>query len=80
MILLDDFFGENGSIPGGIFSNNNETFGEDEKNILYVAITRAKTNLVFNFASFNLMLTGGDTFERIVSLKNKKVIYNKSLF
>ena len=74
VILLDDFFGDCGSIPNGILSNSNEVYAEDEKNILYVAMTRAKTNLVFNFAAFNLMLTGGDTFERIVNLKNKKVI------
>ena len=74
MILLDDFFGELGAIPNGIFSNTKEVSSEDEKNILYVAMTRAKTNLVFNFAAFNLMLTGGDTFERIVNFKNEKVI------
>ena len=34
-------------------------------------MTRAQTNLVFNFALFNLMLTSGDTFERIVNLKEK---------
>lgn len=100
VILLDDFFGENGAVPNGIFSIPkrelewksvilDDFFGEigavsneiisapksgEEENILYVAMTRAKTNLVLNFALFNMMLSSGDTFERIVRLKEKKVI------
>jgi len=74
VILLDDFFDDLGGVPDGIFSRKCSEIRkdeQDEKNILYVALTRAQTNLVFNFALFNLMLTSGDTFERIVNLKEK---------
>ena len=81
VIILDDFFrkdgNEIGAVPGGIFTrpwkNGLEEFGNDEKNILYVAMTRAKKNLVFNFALLNLLLGNGDTFERVVYMKDKKV-------
>jgi F-box protein 18 (helicase) len=81
VIILDDFFrkdgNEIGAVPGGIFTrpwkNGLEEFGNDEKNILYVAMTRAKKNLVFNFALLNLLLGNGDTFERVVYMKDRKV-------
>jgi superfamily I DNA/RNA helicase len=80
VILLDDFFrkegDEIGAVPGGMFTrsvNSNEEFDSDEKNILYVAMTRAKKNLVFNFALLNLLIGNGDTFEKIVYMKDKKV-------
>ena len=82
VILLDDFFqkegDEIGAVPGGIFTRpvkSNEEFGSDEKNILYVAMTRAKKNLVFNFALLNLLLGNGDTFERVVYMKDRKVYF-----
>ena len=85
VILLDDFFqkegDEIGAVPGGIFTrplkNGMEEFGSDEKNILYVAMTRAKKNLVFNFALLNLLLGNGDTFERVVYMKDRKVYFCK---
>ena len=85
VILLDDFFqkegDEIGAVPGGIFTrplkNGMEEFGSDEKNILYVAMTRAKKNLVFNFALLNLLLGNGDTFERVFYMKDRKVYFCK---
>ena len=85
VILLDDFFrkdgAEIGAVPGGIFTrpwkSGLEEFGNDEKNILYVAMTRAKKNLVFNFALLNLLLGNGDTFERVVYMKDRKVYFCK---
>ena len=81
---MDDFFrkegDEIGAVPGGIFTrpvNSNEEFDSDEKNILYVAMTRAKKNLVFNFALLNLLIGTGDTFEKVVYMKDKKVYFCK---
>ena len=60
VILLDDFV----EIPG-VLTNERLQIGEDEKNLLYVAITRAKNNLVISKNIFNLLVTNGDFLERI---------------
>ena len=46
---------------------------EDEKNILYVAMTRAKEYLAINYSIFDVLCTAGETFEVITSMKQKKL-------
>lgn len=45
---------------------------DDEKNLLYVAMTRAKENLVMNVSLLNLFLKSGDTLENVVHMTEKK--------
>ena len=46
---------------------------EDEDNILYVAMTRAKEYLAINFSVFDLLVSSGETFDKIVHMKLKKM-------
>ena len=75
VLLLDDFM----EIPGGVLTYLKEIntakdyqSSDDEKNLLYVALTRAKTNLVLNFTLLNLMFTKGEMFEKVISLQEKR--------
>ncbi len=76
VILLDDF-SKYLEIPGGIYSTSADNrsslvINDDEKNLLYVAMTRAKTNLVLNFSLFHLLMTSGHNFEKITSMRLEK--------
>ena len=66
MILLDDFV----EIPGAL-TNDRLQIGDDEKNLLYVAITRAKKNLVVSQNIYNLLVSNGEFFERVDILNDK---------
>ena len=71
VILLDDFLDI--TIMGlnqGLSPEARDT--DDEKNLLYVAMTRAKINLVLNYSLFNLMVNGGDLFEKVVKMEEIK--------
>ena len=45
---------------------------EDEENILYVAMTRAKKYLAINFSVFDLLVSSGETFDKVVHMRQKK--------
>ena len=60
VVLLEDFV----EIPGHL-TNRHLEIEEDEKNLLYVALTRAKNNLVISKNILNLIITNGDFLERI---------------
>ena len=70
VILLDDFI----EVTNGIMSDRIKSDGdEDEDNILYVAMTRAKEYLAINFSVFDLLVSSGETFDKIVHMKLKKL-------
>ena len=70
VILCTDFT----EISGGLMSSAEQTSDlEDEKNILYVAMTRAKEYLALNFSVFDILVTAGEYFEKVVSMKQKKL-------
>ena len=74
MILLHDF---NTPYSAEIYSVRDEfgfrqklvkevKFSEDEKNLLYVALTRAKEYLAINFDLRELLWVSGETFEKVI--------------
>jgi superfamily I DNA/RNA helicase len=73
VILLDDFF----EIPNGLLSlgrkkKDQDNVQDDEKNILYVAMTRAKQYLVLNFTIYNLLVSAYEPFENVMYFKDER--------
>ena len=61
VVLLDDFL----EIPGSL-TNSTLEIEPDEKNLLYVAMTRAKRYLVISKNSLNLLVSSGNFLESVI--------------
>ena len=64
VLLMDDFV----EIPG-VLTNRYIQIEEDEKNLLYVAMSRAKNHLTISKNIFNLLTSNGDFRERTSFVK-----------
>jgi F-box protein 18 (helicase) len=70
VVLLNDFFDiPNGLLSLGVVHNDGQ---DDEKNILYVAMTRAKQYLALNFTIYNLLVTAKEPFEKVIYLTDER--------
>ncbi len=75
VVLLNDFF----DLPEGLLTPKdlagalNKSDVDDEKNILYVAMTRATRTLALNNVMFNLLATSQDFRERVTRRKDLNV-------
>ena len=68
VILLNDFT----EVTNGIMSKRSADDEDDEKNILYVAMTRAKEYLAINFSVFDILVSSGETMDKVIHMKEKK--------
>ena len=69
VILLNDFT----EVANGIMSDRSKSGDEaDEENILYVAMTRAKEYLAINFSVFDILVSSGETMDKVVHMREKK--------
>ena len=68
VVLLDDF----------IDLDSTQDFRDigdaDEMNLIYVALTRARENIVLNKNIIHLLALGGESFEEVISMKRAKIL------
>ena len=69
VIMLDDFLEIVIKGPNRLITLEQD---DDEKNLLYVCMTRATDHLVMNTSLMNLMVNAGDPFEKVVKMEQVK--------